>query len=218
MWAGRQGASPGHPGAARELARRPVVPWWSENCGHQRGALGVVPQLPKRCWVVRAGRSRNRADSDRGAQAGLSHYFPAGSPATNYPYTTQMSFPGSALGSGIQKNPAAVGFLGERGGTRTHDPMIKSHGLNANPKFAVRGPLHGSIVGPASGCCWRRADSLIQSLTRGSRSTFAPCDIPSDCQIAGAPVCPPNNPPPAGGDRDSNVRLVASPVPRSRCR
>ena len=24
---------------------------------HQRGALGVVPQLPKRCWVVRVGRS-----------------------------------------------------------------------------------------------------------------------------------------------------------------
>jgi hypothetical protein len=56
---------------------------------------------------------------------------------TNYPYTTQMGFPGSGLGSGIEETPAAEGFFGERGGTRTLDPMIKSHVLNPNPKFAV---------------------------------------------------------------------------------
>jgi hypothetical protein len=40
-----------------------------------------------------------------------------------------MGFLGSALGSGIEETVVTKGFIGERGGTRTHDPMIKSHVL-----------------------------------------------------------------------------------------
>jgi hypothetical protein len=89
----------------------------------------VVPQLPKWSWVVRAGWSRNQADKTPKRHADRSHYFQVGLPSTNYPYTTQMGFPGSGLGSGIEETPAAEGFFGERGGTRTLDPMIKSHVL-----------------------------------------------------------------------------------------
>jgi hypothetical protein len=93
MWAGRQGRG------CRELAR---CRWCHDGrgiAGHQRPALRVVPHLPKWSWVVRAGWSRNQTDNASERHAGRSHYFPAGLPSINYPYTTQMGLPGSALGS-----------------------------------------------------------------------------------------------------------------------
>jgi hypothetical protein len=70
-----------------------------EIAGHQRAALRVVPQLPK----TRLGSGAGRPTTRPSAQAGLSLDFLAGLPSTNYPYTTQMGFPGSALGSEIQE-------------------------------------------------------------------------------------------------------------------
>jgi hypothetical protein len=70
-----------------------------------------------------------------------------------------MGFPGSGLGSGIEETLADKGFFGERGGTRTLDPMIKSHVLNANPKFAVQcQSASRSEVRPTNGFYGRQAD------------------------------------------------------------
>jgi hypothetical protein len=50
-------------------------------------------------------------------------------------------------------------FFGERGGTRTLDPMIKSHVLNANQKFCRPASIASWIdCSPTNRCCWRKAD------------------------------------------------------------
>jgi hypothetical protein len=137
-------AEPANPVEATPLSvavsRRavPGVPWRPGNCRAQRPALRVVPQLPKGSWVVRVGRSRTQTDNTLKQPSRCSHYSSEGLPSTNYPYTTQMGFLGSALGSEIEQTLAVMGSFGERGGTRTLDPMIKSHVLGTDtPRLAA---------------------------------------------------------------------------------
>jgi hypothetical protein len=44
-----------------------------------------------------------------------------------YPYCTHKRFVGTVPPARLSKMIDSKGLFGERGGTRTHDPMIKSH-------------------------------------------------------------------------------------------
>jgi hypothetical protein len=46
-----------------------------------------------------------------------------------YPNATHSDFLGSVSFAEIHEVAVSEGFIGERGGTRTHDPMIKSYGM-----------------------------------------------------------------------------------------